>query len=85
MAKRKKSYRPRKLRRREVGAERCDRFHGMKLCVQAKQYGYAAWLEPKSGGMALPVPTGRARTVKSAMSAAKQFLRRAAARQGKRK
>jgi hypothetical protein len=75
-----------KLKARKVGNEHCEMFHGNKLCVVAKKYGYQAWLHPKSGSNSrlgpLPVPTGRARTMKAARSAAKQFLRKTRAKSG---
>lgn len=70
-------YRPRKLRFREIGAERCERLKGgLRLCVKANKYGYTGKLYAKNSDMWLPVSVGRARSMKSAMSAAKQFVRR---------
>lgn len=80
-------YKPRKLKTREVGNSRCEVVRGprggkLQLCVEAKSYGYAGWLVAPSGAK-LPVSVGRARSLKSAMSAARQFMRRLKQRSGR--
>ena len=80
--KKKRSYRPIRLKQREIGRQRCEmvkgpRGHKMQLCVKANPYGYTGHLYPYSGsGAPLPVSVGNARSMKAAMSSAKQFLRR---------
>lgn len=85
MAKKSYKYKPRRLKRREVGNERCEMVkmpNGTKhqLCVRAEKYGYSGKLHPRTGSKMppLPVSVGRARSLKSAMSSAKQFVRRLA-------
>ena len=77
-----KKYRPVRLRTRKPGRERCDDVRSptgstLKLCVVEGKYGFSARLYPaRDKSKWVPVSTGRARTLKSAMSKAKQSVRR---------
>lgn len=82
----KRRYRPKRLRTGKAGRERCTKVAAadggapLKLCVIEGKYGFAAYLHARSGGGTIPISTGRARTMKSAMSAARQSYRRASRR-----
>lgn len=85
MAKKRSKYRPRRLRTGKPGREKCDRVRApgggsLKVCVKEGRYGFSAWLYSRDGTKTLPLSTGRARTIKSALSAAKQSYRRASRR-----
>lgn len=87
MAKRRR-YRPRKLAQRDTAKVKCVRVRENWLCAHSGKYGVSARLYAKGqaaprdaadwamGGKWMPVATGKARTVKSALSAGRQFLRR---------
>lgn len=51
----------------------------LKLCVDGRKYGFAGWLYGTDGSR-LPVGTGKARTVKTAMRNARRFLRKVRAK-----
>ena len=72
-----------RLKKRNVGKSRCSTIkagrRAFKVCVTAAPYGYQGWLVSKTGSR-LPVPTGRARTLKSALSNARKFIRKVARR-----
>lgn len=56
---------------------------GVTLCVEGRRYGFTAYLKSRrpEGGV-LPVPTGRARTLESAIKNAKRFLARVGRKRG---
>ncbi len=74
------------LKKSEQGKTKCVQVRNNKLCVTGHKYGFMGKLYPTSGsGGPLPVPTGRARTMKTAIKNARAFLKRVRAKSAKRR
>ena len=75
-----KGFSPRRLKRSQVGKVECVDYKGNQLCAIGGKYAVSVRLYAKGesypNGKWLPVAEGGARTVKTALRAGKQFLRR---------
>ncbi len=74
----------RPLKKSEQGKTECVKIAGggaNELCVTGRKYGFTAHLKStRPEGGVLPVPTGKARTMKTAIRNARSFIRRVRAK-----
>lgn len=70
------------LRKSEQGKTKCVMWGKNKLCITGVKYGFIGKLHPSGPSKygPLPVPTGKARTMKTAIKNARAFLKKVRAK-----